>query len=66
MKLKYRLKSIFLILIARSYYVISDKGASFELPLVKDVLEALQDEIEQVDLYVEDLITDIILEERDL
>lgn len=65
-KLRYKLKSMWLVLIARSYYIISDKGAEFELPERRDVLEALQDELEGMDRYLEDMITDLILEERDL
>lgn len=65
MKLLYKLKSIFLILIAHSYYVISDKGASFELPEYRPALEALQDELESMDIHLEDRINDMILAERD-
>lgn len=65
MRLIYKLKSIYLILVATSYYIISDKGASFELPEYRDVLEALQDELEDMERYVDDMITDLILAERD-
>lgn len=65
MKLKYKLKSIYLILFSSAYYVVSEKGASFDLPRHRGLLEALQDELEDMDKWVEELITDLILEERD-
>lgn len=63
-----RLKSIYLILIliSNAYYIISDKGAAFKLPEYRPALEALQDELENMDIYLEDMITDLILEERDI
>ena len=66
MKLKYKLKSIYLILFSSAYYVISNKGSSFELPRHRGLLEALQEELEQVDNWVEELVTEMILEERDI
>lgn len=64
-KLRYKLKSIYLILTAHSYYIISNKGASFDLPNIREALEALQDELEDMERYIDDMITDLILAERD-
>jgi hypothetical protein len=57
---------MYLIATSRAYYVITDKGASMILPENRLVLEALQDELEQFDGWVEELVTELILEERDL
>jgi len=65
MNLLYKFRSAYLIFRATSYYIISDAGATFDLPERRDVLEALQDELDSMDRYLEDMITDLILEERD-
>ncbi len=65
-KLRYRLISIYLIATAHSYYVISDKGASMELPENRKVLEALQEELEQFDHWVDELVMELTLAERDI
>jgi hypothetical protein len=64
-KFRQRLISIYLVITARAYYVISNKGASLELPEERPVLEALQDELDDMDRYLEDTIMELILEERD-
>jgi hypothetical protein len=65
MKCKYLLKSIYLLLISKSYVIITNKGSSMMLPAERPVLEDAQDVLEKFDIYLEELINDLILEERD-
>ena len=65
MKFKYLIKSIFLLIISKGYYVISDKGSSMMIPKDKQILEGIQDELELFDRYLEDQIMDIELSERE-
>jgi hypothetical protein len=60
-----KLKSILLILFSGGYYVVANRGTSFNLPKHKELLEAMQDELEALDIHLEELISEIILEERD-
>lgn len=60
-----KLKTLILLLFSSSYYVVTNKGTAFGLPRHRQLLEALQDELENLDRYVEDTIMELILEERD-
>ena len=42
----------------------TDKGASMQLPEDRRILEGVQDEMEMFDIQLEEMITNLILEER--
>lgn len=62
--LRYRLIGLYLVLTSRAYYIVSNKGASILMPEIKELLEAVQDELEDFDHYLEQTIMDLILEAR--
>ena len=65
MKFKYLIKSIYLLIVSSSYVIFTNKGSSFMVPEDRELLENIQDELNILDEHLEELITDLILEERD-
>jgi hypothetical protein len=59
-----KLKAIWYILESKGFYIITNRGACFNLPAHKEVLEAMQDEIAELDMHLDDLIIDLTLEEN--
>ena len=59
-----KLRAIYLILSTKAFFILSEKGVASRLPLDREMLEIIQEEVESFDMWLGHLIDDITLEER--
>lgn len=45
--------------------MMTDRGVASKIPLTRKTLEEVQDEVEKFDIWLEDQINDLILQERE-
>ncbi len=59
-----KLKTIWLLLTSSGYILMCERGVASCLPLEVAPLENIQDEVGKFDVWLEELINELILEER--
>lgn len=59
-----KLKAIWLLLTSKGFFLMADKGVASMLPLNRETMEEVQEEVVKFDDWLEDQINDLILQER--
>lgn len=59
-----KLKTIYLLLVSKSYFVLTSRGCASDMPYELEPLQHMQEEIDRFDTWLEEVVNELILEER--